>query len=172
MSSSGPRAEQKRQGLYLTCMQTVSRLRNARLAPPEPDPGSACRTSPANSRVRLKVSIAYGFDQLLCHFDNFLFAHCKVGRGHNNDSDSHEEPSTGFRVPRHGICGTLTLCTDDLPHPFVVPERERSLARFHTGDGGSLWGGGGECGVPELRKVNVVDGQTLGLVRSQVLTPK
>lgn len=34
---------------------------------------------PADSRVGLKISIAYGFNQLLCHFYNFLFPHCKAG---------------------------------------------------------------------------------------------
>lgn len=29
----------------------------------------------ADSRVGLKISIAYGFNQLLCHFYNFLFPH-------------------------------------------------------------------------------------------------
>lgn len=34
---------------------------------------------PADSRVGLKISIAYGFNQLLCHFNNLLFPHCKAG---------------------------------------------------------------------------------------------
>lgn len=43
------------------------------------DPGRTCRTNPADSRVGLKISIAYGFNQLLCHFNNLLFPHCKAG---------------------------------------------------------------------------------------------
>lgn len=30
------------------------------------------------------------------------------------------------------LCAALTLRTDELTHPFLVPERDRSLAPFHT----------------------------------------
>lgn len=49
------------------------------LSAPISDPGRTCSTGPADSRVGLKISIAYGFNQLLCHLDNLLFPHCKAG---------------------------------------------------------------------------------------------
>lgn len=51
---------------------------------------------PGDSRVGLKISIAYGFNQLLCHFYNFLFPHCRQeGTQRNNrNSNSDGEPAT------------------------------------------------------------------------------
>lgn len=111
-------------------MQRVSLLSYPQLASPEPHPGRACRMSLADSRVGLKISIAYGFNQLLCHFDNFLFAHCKVGEDTNNNNGGshggtkHQLPSPGQHVPGR-LCGDLTRCTDHLTQPFAIPGRER-----------------------------------------------
>jgi hypothetical protein len=51
--------------------------------------------SPADSRVGLKISIAYGFNQLLCHFYNFLFPHCKAGGDTNNNNNDNNNNNSG-----------------------------------------------------------------------------
>lgn len=51
---------------------------------------------PADSRVGLKISIAYGFNQLLCHFYDLLFPHWKAGGDtDNSDRDGGVAPATG-----------------------------------------------------------------------------
>lgn len=81
--------------------------------------------SPTDSRVGLKISIAYGFNQLLCHFYNFLFPHCKAGRD--------TEIIMMMIVMKHqlqfpeSLCARQTLCWDLRPHrdrlicPCIVP---------------------------------------------------
>lgn len=102
---------------------------------------------PADSRVRLKVSIAYGFDQLLCHFYNFLLPHCKAGTK-KNSGDSEEVAAWSqvlakSRALAAPLSTTRSLCTHTsilagmchFPHVMEGKMEAQNLVNSHNHGG-------------------------------------